>query len=188
MSDKDIKEITRSHLHTRNIRCEGFERSDGLWDIEARLVDTKTQSFINHERGEIEPGEPIHEMIVVVTLDLDLEIRDVDVRMPWTPFAVCPKARKKMKDLVGLRIAPGWLREVKTRIPRDQSCTHLIELLGPISTTAYQTMHLALEQRENTRENRNEPPILDQCHALTRSSEAVKVMWPEFYRHKSPEN
>src|SRR6185503_19700597 len=32
----------RRHLHTRSITCEGFARDDGLWDIEARIVDTKT--------------------------------------------------------------------------------------------------------------------------------------------------
>ena len=183
MSDSKTPEtgVTRRHLHTRNIHCMGFERSDGLWDIEAHLVDTKPETVFSHERGNIPPEEPIHEMILVVTLDLDMLIHDVEVRMPWTPFAVCPGARKKMKRIVGLRIGPGWMREVRERIPRNESCTHVVELLGPISTTAYQSMYRAIEAREERNSNRSEPPIIDQCHALTRDSAQVKAMWPEFH-------
>ena len=32
----------RKLMHTRAIDCKGYERADGLWDIEAHLVDTKT--------------------------------------------------------------------------------------------------------------------------------------------------
>ena len=31
----------RKAVHTRSIDCRGYEREDGLWDIEGRLVDTK---------------------------------------------------------------------------------------------------------------------------------------------------
>ncbi len=32
----------REHLHTREIEWRGYRREDELWDIEGRLVDTKT--------------------------------------------------------------------------------------------------------------------------------------------------
>ena len=32
----------RKHRHTRTIHAEGFLREDGLWDIEARMIDSKT--------------------------------------------------------------------------------------------------------------------------------------------------
>ena len=50
----------REHIHSRDIRCRGFRREDGLWDIEATLEDTKTYSFANRDRGGIAAGEPIH--------------------------------------------------------------------------------------------------------------------------------
>jgi len=86
-----------------------------------------------------------------------------------------------MGNLVGLKIGAGWMREARSRVGRTESCTHVMELLGPISTTAYQTMHWAIEDRENARENRDKPVILDQCHSLASDSSVVKVMWPEFY-------
>ena len=41
----------RRHLHTRSILCEGFLRDDGLYDIEARIVDTKTYEAEEPFRG-----------------------------------------------------------------------------------------------------------------------------------------
>ena len=52
----------RASIHSRDIRCCGFRREDGLWDIEATLEDTKTYSFANQDRGGIAAGEPIHRM------------------------------------------------------------------------------------------------------------------------------
>ena len=177
--------MKREKLHQRTIHCEGYQRDDGLWDIEATLTDTKTSAFHNHERGEVVPGEPIHNMTLRVALDLDMTIHEVDVQMPYTPFGLCKTAGDAMQNLVGLQIGGGWMRKARERIARTESCTHVMELLGPISTTAYQTMHWAIEERENAKPDRGEPKILDQCKSLARDSAIVKVMWPEFHQPSS---
>ena len=46
----------RAHIHTRTVECKGYRRSDGLWDIEGRLVDVKSYTFHNNERGDVPPG------------------------------------------------------------------------------------------------------------------------------------
>ncbi|NKB76306.1 MAG: DUF2889 domain-containing protein [Gammaproteobacteria bacterium] len=183
---------SRKKLHTRSIHCEGFQREDGLWDIEATLVDTKSRTYSNHDRGNIPAGEPIHEMQIRITLDLELCIRHVETSISYTPFRICPNAAASMKKIEGLTIGSGWMREVRKRIPATDSCTHLIELLGPLSTTAYQTMHMALEEKAKQlaaqqetngkgKQRRSAPPILDQCHSLASHSSVVKAVWPEFY-------
>ena len=35
--------VERKRMHLRSVRLEGFKRVDGLWEVEARLVDTKDQ-------------------------------------------------------------------------------------------------------------------------------------------------
>ena len=67
----------REHVHTRSINYLGFRREDGLWDIEAQMTDTKTYSFQNDWRGEVQSGVPLHEMILRVTIDSDFIIHDV---------------------------------------------------------------------------------------------------------------
>ena len=31
----------RQPVHDRRVRCQGYRRADGLWDIEGHLTDTK---------------------------------------------------------------------------------------------------------------------------------------------------
>jgi hypothetical protein len=59
-----------------------------------------------------------------------------------------------------------------------------MDLLGPISATAYQTLHAALEVREAKKPSREKPPILDTCIALASDGDVVKKRWPEFYLAK----
>jgi len=73
------------------------------------------------------------------------------------------------------------MKQVRERIRVRESCTHLIDLLGPIAATAYQTLHAALEEREARQPSRQKPLILDTCLALDSSGEVVKNRWPEFY-------
>jgi len=177
----------RRQLHTRNIHCEGFAREDKLWDIEATLIDTKCYVYENHERGLIPAGEPIHKMQLRITLDIDMVIHAIETNIEYTPFRICPHAAQHMQRLKGLKIGAGWMRQVRELIQAHHSCTHLIELLGPLSTTAYQTMHQALEEAamsatsSNPTSKRSQPAILNQCHSLASDSEVVKAVWPEFY-------
>jgi hypothetical protein len=175
--------LTRKHLHSRDIRCRGFERSDGLWEVEAELLDAKSSSslYTNHERGVVPAGEPVHNMLLCITIDIELVIQEVYAEMLDTPYMLCKSASDIMSDLVGLKIGPGWIREARKRIGPTQSCTHLMELLRPLASTAYQTMHSVIDENEKTKSNRSDPMILDQCKTLSRDSAVVKVMWPEFY-------
>ncbi|MCB1759117.1 MAG: DUF2889 domain-containing protein [Gammaproteobacteria bacterium] len=171
----------REHLHTRTITCKGYRRRDGLWDIEAHMTDIKTYSFDNRDRGAIQAGEPVHEMWVRMTLDLDFEIHDLEAVTDLSPFHICKEATAGMKRLIGLKIGPGWRRKVHDLVGRTAGCTHLVELLGPLATTAYQTLHAALEERAESQPSRDRPPIIDTCHALASDSPIVKLEWPRFY-------
>lgn len=70
------KSKEREELHTRQITCKGFKRKDGLWDIDAHITDIKTYSFDNAYRGEIVPGEPLHDMWIRLTVDDELIVHD----------------------------------------------------------------------------------------------------------------
>ena len=70
--------VQRQLLHTRAITIQGYVRDDALFDIEAHLVDTKAHAFTNSDRGEVQPGIPLHEMWLRLTLDIEMEIRAVE--------------------------------------------------------------------------------------------------------------
>ena len=47
----------RRHLHNRNTVFRGYEREDGLWNIEAELHDSKTYEFKNMENVLLQTGD-----------------------------------------------------------------------------------------------------------------------------------
>lgn len=174
----------RRHQHTREIRFLGFERDDGLFDIEGRITDTKTYSFHNRERGTIEAGEPIHDMTVRLTVDIDRLVRKVEVAFDGAPHEYCKGIADAYHALEGLTVGAGWYQKVRERVGGTGGCTHVTELMGPIATAVMQTLYPALNRRrEASPEAGRKPPIqLDGCHAHARASPVVKERWPEWYK------
>ncbi len=171
----------RTHLHTRAIDYRGYEREDGLWDIEAHMTDTKTYGFENKWRGEVGPGEPVHEMRLRVTVDSDLVIRDVVAVTERGPFRMCPDIAPNYKSLVGIRMGRGWRKAIRMKVGGVQGCTHLTELLFPMATVAMQTLwHRSARLRKPPAPDRR-PPVLDTCHAWASDSPVVKEHAPAFY-------
>lgn len=172
----------REHIHTREIRCRGYRRTDGLWDIEGVLEDTKTYSFDNHDRKGIVSGEPIHAMRLRLTVDDDLTIRVAEAATEAGPFSICGDIAPVFATLIGLRIGPGWRKAVLERMAGVRGCTHLTDLLlGPVTTTAFQTVAPARSRRERTAETGKRPALIESCHAFSAEGPIVKRQWPEFY-------
>lgn len=176
----------REPLHTRRIRCQGYRRADGWWDIEAHLTDTKSYAFTNHDRGTIEAGEPVHEMWLRVTVDDDLVIREVEAHTDHGPHHICPEITPNYRALAGLKIGPGWQRQVHARVGGVAGCTHLRELLAPVATTAFQTITpIKVRERGLTSPAvERAPTLLGTCHAYAPSSPVVARLWPQHYTGK----
>lgn len=175
----------REPIHTRRVTCEGYRRADGLWDIEGHLTDVKSYAFSNESRGEVKPGEPVHDMWIRLTVDSDFVVREVEAVTDAAPFGVCPSIAPAFKQLAGLRIGPGWTKAVKQRLGGVHGCTHLTELLGPIATTAFQTIYpiVAKEMRDKPEapQDGRPPLLLNSCHAFRSDGEVVRRSWPQFY-------
>ena len=182
----------REHIHTRIVDCRGYRRDDGLWDIEGHITDTKTYAFANHFRGEIASGTPVHDMWLRLTVDDRLVIHAVEAATDHSPYAVCPAVVPRFQALKGLRIYPGFQKQVRDLLGGVQGCTHLVELLGPVATTAYQTI-FPYRERQRLRDpkanapaakSRRKPRLIDSCHAFASDGEVVKRYWPDFYTGK----
>ncbi len=77
---------SRDLIHSRQVECRGYRRSDGLWDVEGHLTDTKTYGFENEFRGVVPPGVPVHEMWVRLTVDDEMVIQDIETSTDHSPF------------------------------------------------------------------------------------------------------
>lgn len=171
---------TRRLLHRRSVTCEGYERDDGLWDIEATLTDIKTYPIENSERGQVPAGEPIHDMTLCLTLDDSLRIHAVSARTRHAPYHDCAAPPARYDALVGLQIGSGWLSDARRRVARAEGCTHLSELLQYIGTAAIQTLFSVLEAKAqaNPGGSHEMPDLRDSCYAFRRDGPQVLKRWP----------
>jgi len=176
----------RKHVHTRAIDYCGYEREDGMWDIEAHMTDKKTYEFKNNWRGKIVIGEPLHEMLLRVTIDDEFIIREVIAVTDNSPFELCPDITPVYKSLIGIRMGPGWRKAIRIKVGGVKGCTHLTELLFPMATVAMQTIWPLMQHRKKKPDSeviktRRRPIVLDTCHAWSTDSPVVKENAPKYY-------
>lgn len=191
--------IGRQHLHTRRVVCQGFFRDDGLWDIEGRITDEKTYEHANEWRGPLKPGDFVHDMSIRLTVDHKFTIIDVEAVTDKSPYRMCGEIAPDFKKLIGLRIGGGFHRAVRERLGGVHGCTHIVELLGPVATTAFQTVSSSKARELNrahrarsgdtskpadstaTPRPRRKPYVVDTCHAWASDGAVVKRWAPDFY-------
>lgn len=173
---------SREELHIRQIDMRGYRRPDGLFEIDGRVNDRKTYLFNPVSGGRlVKPGDFIHDMWVRLVVDLDLVVIDVQAVSDSTPYRECVQAGPTLKKIIGARIQAGWSREVKKRLGGAASCTHLMELLIPMATAAYQTIGAAKPERTDERDASGRPLKIDTCFAYAGESEVVARRWPEYH-------
>jgi hypothetical protein len=190
---KDDDRKRRRLMHRRSIECTGYLRDDGLWEVEARLLDSKPFVQHDHFRGQLQPGDPVHDIGVRLAVDDSLTIREAEATMRATPFPTCIEVEQILQCLVGERIGRGWRELVRRKIGRLDTCTHLSELLGPAVTTLYQTMsngktpdgRSSLEDRRGAPER---PFFLGGCHSWRTDGPVVAELFPQFATKLSDES
>ena len=170
----------RARLHTRRIVIHGYERDDGLFDIEAQLTDTKSAEIQSEDRGTIPAGEPLHGMFMRLTIDAQRMIVACEASTDYAPYSVCPQAAVNFSRLAGIRIQPGFMREAMGRVAGAQGCTHLRELLQQMATTAYQTLY-SKSARAKSGLSDESRGLLGTCLAYAPDSPVVRRRWPDAY-------
>lgn len=174
----------RQLQHTRKLDLRAYYREDNLWDIEGHLIDVKPFDFdmVDASRSA---DEPIHDMWLRITIDDEFLVRDVTAHMDTGAHFVCHLATPNFSALIGLKIGPGWNRKLRERLQRSHSCTHLIEMLGQMATTAMQAVWSKTEQTElgESPENRSlSKSMVDSCYAYRSDSPYVEKYYPQSYK------
>lgn len=176
--------VEREALHHRQIDLRFYRRADGRYDIEGWLVDTKNHPFRRQLATEDTPaGEAVHNIVVRLVIDDDMLVHDASASMSATPFGVCRGAEQTLPPLKGLRIGAGWGKQVRERLGGAASCTHIVELLGPMATAAFQGLapqrlaEINLPDSEAQRRAK-----VDSCFAYAAHREVVARLWPELHR------
>jgi len=182
--DENKLQADRRMVHVRRISCAAYERLDGLLDLEGTLIDTKPQGVMLPERGVIGPEEPIHEMVLRITVDRNLLIKDARAITVRSPYAVCNAINDSYRQMIGMTIGPGFIKSVKRLFRATSGCSHLTELLSPIATTAFQALFGDPDRIAKEGMPANQAALLpvDGCHALRSDGEIVRTYFPQRYQ------
>ncbi|KQP23333.1 DUF2889 domain-containing protein [Pseudorhodoferax sp. Leaf267] len=176
--------MKREELHHRQIDLRFYRRGDGHYEVVGRLLDTKSHPFRRQlAAGDTPPGTPIHDIAVHLVIDEDMLVHDAFASMEATPFTVCPGATGTLAPLKGLSLRNGWNRQVRELLGGAASCTHIVELLGPMATTAFQG--LAPKRLAEINLPGSEAQRLakvDSCYAYAGEREVVAQLWPHLHR------
>jgi hypothetical protein len=177
----------RRLLHERRVVTRGYLRDDGLWDIEGELVDEKTYTYDDRDRGPLPAGSPMHHMRARLTVDRDLVVHAAEGAMPAHPFRTCTGAVEPVQALVGVSLSKGFRKAVDEAMGRTRGCTHLRDLILALATTAYQTISSYREQfmpelGAPKAAGGERPFFLDQCRSWAENGPVVAVHFPRFYR------
>jgi Protein of unknown function (DUF2889) len=114
-----------------------------------------------------------------------MTIREAEAMMRATPYPTCVEVEPILQRLIGERIGPGWRETVRRKIGRLETCTHLMELLGPAVTTLYQTMSYGKKPEgrdtlENQQNSSERPFFIGGCHSWRTDGPVVAAMFPQF--------
>ena len=179
------EDIERTELHHRRIDIRFFRRSDGLFEVEGRLLDTKTQPFQRVlQDGVLPAGTPLHDITVRLVVDEDSLVHDASASFSASPFTLCRQAALTLEPLKGLRIGAGWNKRVRELLGRAASCTHIVELLGPMATTVHQGFAPQRVARMTEPGNAEIESKVDSCYSYGREREVVARLWPHLSTHK----
>jgi len=116
----------REPVHRRTIEIEAFEDGDDL-EVVTRIRDQRPWA-------EGLPYATLHDMTITVRIDEDMRIVSASAEMTKHPHTECPRITEAYQGLVGLSVARGFSREVKSRFSGVDGCAHLQQAalaLGP---------------------------------------------------------
>jgi hypothetical protein len=176
----DAAPVSRIPIHQRRVDVQVFERSDGLFDVEATLLDVK-QVDMPLTSGVRKAGDPVHDMLLVLLVDRRfnvLQSRSETLAMPYAGH--CSEHGDAYARLAGLNLLQGWRIGLKERVGGTRGCTHITELTQVLPTAVIQAF--AGEVIDTREDSASRPFQIDRCHALRSDGAAVKIFYPRWYR------
>jgi len=177
----------RELRHARRILCLAYQRSDGLWEVEAEVSDQKQEMVTFRSREPVKPGEFIHRMTISFLIDGNDLVKDVRAKLLTGPWRECVDAENAYSRLIGIRVVPGFQRVVRERIGRGQGCSHISDVILQVGNTYLQATwpSRVARQRAIDSDARNwSDPLatnfVGECHAWRRGGDALHAEFPEF--------
>ena len=172
----------RQLKHRRQLDVQVFSRGDGLWEVDATLVDVKTHDT-QMANGPRAAGTPIHEMLLRLVVNQKLDIVEAGSETRWMPYTgICNEHGDVYGRLVGLNLLQNFRTALRQRVGGALGCTHISELAQVLPTAVIQAFADEVIDTRGADEGARQPFQIDRCHALRSDGEAVRLHYPRWYR------
>ena len=176
----------RTLQHRRSIDIEVFARGDGLWEVDARLVDVKTRDA-RLARSVRPAGEPIHDLLLRLVIDERFNIVEAGSDTRAMPYpGECDVFGGAAADaygrLVGLNLMHNFRQAVRHRLGGVQGCTHLTEMSQTLPTAVVQAFAGIVIDTRGDDASSERPFQIDRCHALRADGAVVREHYPRWFR------
>ncbi len=131
----------KERIHSRTITVNTYETDDSSLLVEGGLVDERFFPSFYYSRNEfLEPGI-VHDIRVEMKVTLPrLEITEVRSKMGKTPIQDCIGVESSAEKIAGMRIKPGFSRDLKERLGGTAGCLHRTTLIYHMGAAAVQGM------------------------------------------------
>ena len=96
MNTENRNDAEKILLHKRKVSSEGYIRTDGLFNIEGTITDKKSYDIPKSDGTILKEGDPLHQMVVKITLDINMTIIDVSAETLSAPYDICTGANFKI--------------------------------------------------------------------------------------------
>jgi hypothetical protein len=141
----------KERIHSRTITVNSYEIDDSSLLVEGELLDERFFPSFYYSRNEfLDPGI-VHDIRVEMKVSLPaLEITGARAQMRKIPIGECLGVESSAEKIVGLRIRPGFSRDLKERLGGTAGCLHMTTLIYQMGAAAVQGMWAAVtRKREN---------------------------------------
>ncbi len=172
MKYEELKNLAKHHKQVfgRIVDCEMYKLEEGRILALARMHDD------------------YHDIHLAILLSETYRIEEIAGKMDRIPYPCCEdKPLEMLGNLRGIDVlARGGLKKVKERIPRNQGCTHVYEMIESTFRSIYVGSYsivdrkwegvLSLDMEENRQLALHSPNLTDTCYAFNRASADEAVL------------
>lgn len=123
-------------VHSREISIRSSDLGDHTILVEGSLIDHRYRPMHNEVSEE---SELVHHMVIQLKVKgPEMLIDEAEATMPHHPREECPEVLPWIRNLGGLKIAPGYSMRVKKVIGGIKGCAHLTSLVIAMGESAVQ--------------------------------------------------
>lgn len=176
----------RKLKHRRQIDVQVYARGDGVWEVDARLTDLRSEP-VQLASGSRGAGEPIHDMVLRLVVDEQFNIVQAGSQVRSMPYpGHCDGFGDPYAALAGLNLMRGFRHALRERLGGVRGCTHLSELALVLPTAVVQAFAGQVLDTRGDAPDSARPFQIDRCQALRSDGAVVMAHYPRWYTPAAP--